>query len=134
VIALTSADAFDVATDLRQCALALGDWRLARAAELPAATWDQLDDQEITLLNAASDLYTTAVGLVLDESLAPVKRLRASLQSARNAIRALASARHALKIVAQLLLLAAALSAGGRAAIATALVGLEEAVGVAGQA
>ena len=125
---LNSAQVFELATSLRQCALALGEWRIARVEVLSREIWDQLDDQEMTLLNSASDLYTTGIGLVLDETTVSLQGLRDSLQRARAAIHRLADAREALKVVASLLLLAAALTAGSLAGMANALLRLDAAV------
>jgi hypothetical protein len=126
-VKLKTADAFALANAVRACAVTLGDWRIANHRRLRAPQWDALDAGEIALLNAASDLYTSAIGLVLTESTPTLAELQTCLRGAQRASRRLQGFRRALALLSSLLQLAAAIAAGQVAGIAAAV----EAVGAA---
>lgn len=87
---LTPDDAFELGNLFRDTAISLGDWRAKNRASLSRAQWDELDDREIILLNAASSLYTSAIGLVLADSRAALARLQSSIESAKSAVKHIA--------------------------------------------
>lgn len=124
---LTPDDAFELGNQFRDAAIALGDWRVENRASLTRSQWDELDEREITLLNTASSLYTCGIGLVLVDSQAPLARLQSSVESARSAVKRIATFKQALDLASALVLFAAAVTSGNAAGIPAAIVALEDA-------
>lgn len=124
---LSADEAFELGNQFRDAAIMLGDWRFKNRASLSKAQWDELDEQEITLLNAASSIYASAVNLVLKDSRAPVARLQSSVESAKSAIQHIASFKQVLDLASALILLAGAISSGNAASIPAGIVALEDA-------
>jgi hypothetical protein len=124
---LTPDDAFELGNQFRDAAIALGDWRIRNRANLSKAQWDELDSQEITLLNTASSIYTSAIGLVLADSQPALERLHSSVKDAKSAVNRIAALKQALDLASALVLLAGALYSGNAAAIPGAIVALEDA-------
>ncbi|SCX46361.1 hypothetical protein [Nitrosospira sp. Nsp1] len=125
---LSADEAFELGNQFRDAAIMLGDWRFKNRASLSKAQWDELDEQEITLLNAASGIYASAISLVLKDSRAPVARLQSSVESAKSAIQHIASFKQVLDLASALILLAGAISSGNAASIPAGIVALEDAV------
>lgn len=124
---LTPDDAFELGNLFRDAAIALGNWRIENRASLTSSQWTELDDHEITLLNAASSIYTNAIGLALAESLTPLARLQSSVKKAKSAMRRIAIFKQALDLASALILFAGAVTSGNVAGIPTAVVALEDA-------
>lgn len=124
---LTPDDAFELGNQFRDAAIALGDWRIKNRACLSKAEWDELDNQEITLLNTASSIYTSAIGAVLAESQLALARLQSSIKDAKSAIQHIATLKQALDLASALVLLAGAVYSGNAAVIPSAIVALEDA-------
>lgn len=124
---LSADEAFALGNQFRNAAITLGDWRFKNRASLSKAQWDELDEREITLLNAASSIYASAVNLVLTDSRAPVARLQSSVESAKSAIQHIASFKQVLDLASALILLAGAISSGNAASIPAGIVALEDA-------
>lgn len=108
---LTSEEAFVLARRFRELSVALGDYRFTKWAELKPAQRRYLEDVEWTLLNASSDMITTAVGLVLDESQMNFAALDASAGNARAAVQKLEVVRKVVLIAAAAVRLAASVVA-----------------------
>jgi hypothetical protein len=124
---LSENEAFELGNQFRDAAIALGDWRFKNHASLSKVQWDELDEREITLLNTASSIYTSAVSLVMAESKVPVARLQFSVESAKSAIQHIASFKQVLDLASALVLLAGAISSGNAASIPAGIVALEDA-------
>lgn len=124
---LTPDDAFELGNLFRDAAIALGNWRIENRASLTSSQWTELDDHEITLLNAASSIYTNAIGLALAESLTPLARLQSSVKKAKSAMRRIAIFKQALDLASALILFAGAVTSGNVAGIPAAVVALEDA-------
>lgn len=124
---MTADDAFRLANLFRQTAVKLGDWRIANRASLTRRQWDELDDQEITLLNAASDMYTRAIGVVLADTEIALSRLTTSVGRAKTAVRRITRARQAIELVTALLLLVVAVTSGNAEAILSGIKGVNAA-------
>lgn len=124
---LTADDAFELGNLFRATAVALGDWRIANRNKLNQEEWDKLDDQEITLLNAASDMYTAGIELVLDDAKTSLSQLRSSVKKAKAAVRHIETVKQAMGLVTALLLLAVAVSSGNLGTIPPAIKGVKEA-------
>ena len=124
---LTPEDAFELGNQFRDAAIALGDWRIKNRASLNRFQWDELDEREITLLNTASSLYTSAIGLILIDSQAALARLQASVESAKSAVKRIATFKQALDLASALVLFAGAVTSGNAAGIPAAIVALEDA-------
>jgi hypothetical protein len=124
---LTADDAFELGNTLRSTAIAIGDWRIENRASLTRAQWDALDDQEITLLNAASDLHTRAIGLVLTDAQPGLAQLRSSARKARAAVRRIQTVKQALELVSAVILLGVAVSSGNVDGVMTGIQAVNEA-------
>ena len=124
---LTPDDAFELGNLFRDAAIALGNWRIENRAHLTQSQWTELDDREIMLLNAASGIYTNAIGLVLAESQTPLARLQSSVKNAKSAMRHIAIFKQALDLASALILFAGAVTSGNVAGIPAAVVALEDA-------
>jgi hypothetical protein len=124
---LTADDVSELGNLFRDAAIALGDWRIKNRAGLSRVQWDELDEREITLLNTASSLYTSAVGLILEDSRAALARLQSSVKSAKSAVHRIAIFKEALDLASALILLAGAITSGNVAVIPAAVVALEDA-------
>ncbi|MEP6878292.1 MAG: hypothetical protein ABI865_05540 [Nitrosospira sp.] len=124
---LTADDVSELGNLFRDAAIALGDWRIKNRAGLSRAQWDELDEREITLLNTASSLYTSAVGLILEDSQAALARLQSSVKSAKSAVHRIAIFKEALDLASALVFLAGAITSGNVAVIPAAVVALEDA-------
>jgi len=120
-------DAFELGNQFRDAAIALGDWRISQRASLTKAQWDELDQQEIRLLNTASGIYTSAIGLVLLDSEVAVVHLQSSVKGARSAVQHIATLKQALDLASALILFAAAVSSGNAAAIPAAILAVNDA-------
>ena len=120
-------DAFELGNQFRDTAMALGDWRIGNRAILTKAQWDELDQQEIRLLNTASGIYTSAIGLVLLDSEVAVVHLQSSVKGARSAVQHIATLKQALDLASALILFAAAVSSGNAAAIPAAILAVNDA-------
>lgn len=124
---LTPDDAFELGNLFRDAAITLGNWRIENRASLTPSQWTELDDREITLLNAASSIYTNAIGLVLAESRTPLARLQSSVKKAKSAMRRIAIFKQALDLASALILFAGAVTSGNVAGIPASVVALEDA-------
>jgi hypothetical protein len=124
---LTPDDAFELGNQFRDAAILLGDWRIRNRSSLTKPEWDELDDRELRLLNTASSIYTTAVGLVLLESQAAIAHLQSSARAAKSAVQHIATLKQALDLASALILFAAAVSSGNAAAIPAAIVAVNDA-------
>ncbi|HJT50729.1 MAG TPA: hypothetical protein VJ734_02170 [Nitrosospira sp.] len=124
---ITGDDAFELGNRFRDVAIALGDWRIKNRASLSKREWDELDNREITLLNTASRIYTSAIGLVLADSDLALERLQLSVERAKSAVKRIATLKQALDMASALVLLAGAVYSGNAAAIPGAIVALDDA-------
>ena len=120
-------EAIELGNQFRDAAITLGDWRIKNRDGLSRMQWEELDEREITLLNAASSIYASAVSLVLTDSRDPVARLQSSVESAKSAIQHIASFKQVLDLASALVLLAGAISSGNAASIPAGIVALEDA-------
>jgi hypothetical protein len=125
---LTSEETFELGNRVRDAAIALGDWRIEHRSGLSRLQWDELDDKEITLLNIASSIYTSAIGMVLDDSHTSLSRLQSGVKQAESAIQRIKSFKQALDLASGLVLLAGAIASGNVAEIPAAVVALEDAI------
>lgn len=124
---LTADDVSELGNLFRDAAIALGDWRIKNRGGLSRTQWDELDEREITLLNTASSICTSAVGLILEDSQATRARLESSVKSAKSAMHRIAIFKQALDLASALVLLAGAVTSGNVAVIPAAIVALEDA-------
>ena len=124
---LSSDDAFELGNQFRDAAIALGDWRIRNRASLSKAQWEELDDREIALLNTASGIFTSAIGAILIDSQGALAGLKASVKSAKSAIKHITAFKQALDLASALVLLAGAAYSGNAAVIPAGIVALQDA-------
>lgn len=124
---LSPDDAFELGNQFRDAAIALGEWRIKNRAGLSKAQWHELDEREIMLLNTASSIYTSAIGLVLTDSQPGLAHLQCSVKSAKSAVGHIATFKQALDLASALVLFASAVYSGNAAAIPTAVLAVNDA-------
>ena len=115
---LTSDDAFALSKSFRDLSVAIGDYRFSHWNTLSAADRTTLENEEWSLLNAASDMITKVVGLTLDESQAGVARLKGATASAQKAVKTLNDVRKVITVATASVGLAAAIVSKDPGAIA----------------
>ena len=115
---LTSDDAFALSKSFRDLSVAIGDYRFSHWNTLSAADRTTLENEEWSLLNAASDMITKAVGLTLDESQAGVARLNGAAATAQKAVKTLNDVRKVITVATASVGLAAAIMSKDPGAIA----------------
>jgi hypothetical protein len=115
---LTSDDAFALSKSFRDLSVAIGDYRFSHWNTLSAADRTTLENEEWSLLNAASDMITKAVGLTLDESQAGAARLNGAAASAQKAVKTLNDVRKVITVATASVGLAAAIMSKDPGAIA----------------
>ncbi|MCC7274313.1 MAG: hypothetical protein IT561_16725 [Alphaproteobacteria bacterium] len=125
---LTSAEAFELAVVFRDAAIAVGDTKIKNWDAMTPKQRKDLEDAEWSLLNAASDMVTMAVGLVLDETQFALARLTGVVGSARKALKRLDDIRKAIKVATALVGLAAAVITRDFGAIAKSAQGVADAI------
>jgi hypothetical protein len=106
---LTSKEAFELSRRFRDLSVSLGDYRFSHWGELTPARRRFMEDAEWSLLNASSDMITTAVGLALDETEAGFGDLLQAADKAAQAIKTLSAVREILRIAAAAIGLAGAI-------------------------
>jgi len=115
---LTSEEAFELSRRFRELSVELGNFRFSNWKELSTAQRRTMEDAEWSLLNASSDMITTAVGIVLDETEISLQALQESTNKAKRAIRTLKTVRKVIKVATVAVGLAAAIVSKDPGAIA----------------
>ena len=115
---LTSEEAFELSRRFRELSVELGNFRFSNWKELSTAQRRTMEDAEWSLLNASSDMITTAVGIVLDETEISLQALQESTNKAKRAIRTLKTVRKVIKVATVAVGLAAAIISKDPGAIA----------------
>ncbi len=115
---LTSEEAFELSRRFRELSVELGNFRFSNWKELSPAQRRTMEDWEWSLLNASSDMITTAVGIVLDETEISFQALQESTNKAKRAIRTLKTVRKVIKVATAAVGLSAAIISKDPGAIA----------------
>lgn len=115
---LTSDEAFELSKQFRELAIGLGDYRFTNWKELTATQRRDLEDEEWSLLNAASDMTTKAVGLQLEESDIQFQAVKSSVGKAKKAIKKLEKVGKVINVATAAVGLAGAIVAKDPGAIA----------------
>lgn len=115
---LTSEEAFELSRRFRELSVELGNFRFSNWKELTQAQRRTMEDAEWSLLNASSDMITTAVGIVLDETEISLQALQESTNKAKRAIKTLKTVRKVIKVATVAVGLAAAIVSKDPGAIA----------------
>jgi hypothetical protein len=115
---LTSDDAFALSKSFRDLSVSIGDYRFAHWSTLSEADRTTLEKEEWSLLNAASDMITKAVGLTLDESQAGAAKLNSAAATAQKAVKTLNDVRKVITVATASVGLAAAIVSKDPGAIA----------------
>lgn len=117
-MSLTSDDAFELSKQFRELAIGLGDYRFRNWKELSPTQRRDLEDEEWSLLNAASDMTTKAVGLKLEESDIQFQTVKGSVGKAKKALKKLEKVGEIIKVATAAVGLAGAIMAKDPGAIA----------------
>ncbi|HQU28591.1 MAG: hypothetical protein KC563_06395 [Nitrospira sp.] len=115
---LTSTDALELSKQFRDMANDLGNYRFDHWSSLTPTQKRDLEDEEWSLLNAASDMTTKAVGLALDESEITFQSVKSSVGKAKKAIKKLEKVGEVIKVATATVGLAAAIMSKDPGAIA----------------
>ena len=115
---LTSSDALELSKQFRELANDLGNYRFSNWSTLTATQKRDLEDEEWSLLNAASDMTTKAIGLALEESDTNFQTVKSSVGKAKKAIKKLEKVGDVIKVATASVGLAAAIMAKDPGAIA----------------
>lgn len=118
---LNSTQARELARSVHALASEVADQRFERWTELKAAQRRELEDLEWSLLNAASDMITRSVGLVLVETEASLEQLVSANKKAKKALGNIQDISSALQIIDSALRLTAAIGTGDTRTIREAL-------------
>ncbi|KRT68680.1 MAG: hypothetical protein XU15_C0018G0057 [candidate division NC10 bacterium CSP1-5] len=121
---LTSEEAFELSRRFRELSVELGNFRFSKWKELSPAQRRTTEDAEWSLLNASSDMITSAVGIVLDETETSFQKLQGSTNKAKRAIQTLKTVRKVINIATAAVGLAAAIISRDPGAIAKNAKGL----------
>ena len=116
----TKEDALELSKKFREFSIALGNYRFENWGELTPGQRQQLENQEWTLLNHASDLTTLAVGIALDQTQTSVSKINASIAKAKNSVKKLDTIRKIINLAESGIRLAAAIVTKDPIAIAKA--------------
>ena len=115
---LTSTEALELSKQFRDLANDLGNFRFSNWAGLTATQKRDLEDEEWSLLNAASDMTTKAVGLALEESEINFQSIKSSVGKAKKAIKKLEKVGEVIKVATATVGLAGAIMSKDPGAIA----------------
>lgn len=115
---LTSKEAFELSKSLRDISVAIGDYRFEKWDDLSESQRRTLEKAEWSLLNSSSDVLTSAVDLVLDETQWGYDRLKELTNSAKETLKHLAAIRKAIGTATAAASLAAAIISKDVGAIA----------------
>lgn len=115
---LTSTEALELSKQFRDLANDIGNYRFSNWSSLTPTQKRDLEDEEWSLLNAASDMTTKAVGLTLDESEINFQSIKSSVGKAKKAIKKLEKVGEVIKVATATVGLAAAIMAKDPGAIA----------------
>jgi hypothetical protein len=115
---LTSEEAFELSRQFRELSVELGNFRFSKWKELSPAQRRTTEDAEWSLLNASSDMITSAVGIVLDETETSFRTLQGSTTKAKRALQTLKTVRRVINVATAAVGLAAAIISKDPGAIA----------------
>ena len=106
---LSSEEAFELSKLLRNLSVSIGDYRFEKYKTLSEEKRKTLEDAEYTLINLSSEMITTAVGLVLEETQWSFERLKKLTESANETLKKMAAVRTAIEVAAAAVSLATAI-------------------------
>jgi len=115
---LTSTEALELSKQFRDLANDLGNYRFSNWSTLTPTQKRDLEDEEWSLINAASDMTTKAVGLALEESEVNFQSIKSSVGKAKKAIKKLEKVGQVITVATATVGLAAAIMAKDPGAIA----------------
>lgn len=123
-MAITKEQARQLAALFRNLSVQLGDFRFDNWPALSPANRQTIQDAEWTLLNASSDMTTTAVGLALKSMEADLKAITNATTKAKKTIATIKKVKVIIEIAAAAVALAGAIASQNPGAIASAAANL----------
>lgn len=106
---LTEDDALELASCFREVAIQLGNYLEENWSNLDPSERQELQNEEFTLLNAASQMRTKAVGVLLAEEELSFAKLQGAAKKAKTAIKKIKKVRQVIELAAGTVGLAAAI-------------------------
>ena len=106
---LSSDEAFELSRLLRNLSVSIGDYRIGKFKALSDEKRKELEDAEYTLINLSSEMTTTAVGLVLDETQWSFDKLKELTESANETLKKMDAVRTVIEVAAEAVSLATAI-------------------------
>ena len=106
---LTEDDALQLASCFREVAIQLGDRLEEIWSSLDPSERQELQNEEFTLLNAASQMRTKAIGILLAEEELSFARLQGAAKKAKTAIKKIKKASQIIELAAGVVGLASAI-------------------------
>jgi len=88
----------ELARQIREISVAIGDFRFEHWGELTAAQRQELERDEASLLTKSSEMITRAVGLTLDDMDKDLKLISGSIEKARKALKTIQDVKNVIAI------------------------------------
>lgn len=123
-MAITKEQARQLAALFRNLSIQLGDFRFDNWGTLSPAYRQTIQDAEWTLLNASSDMTTTAVGIALENMQADLKAVIDATTKAKKTIGSIKKVKAVIEVAAAAVALAGAIASQNPSAIASAAANL----------
>jgi len=124
---LTSDQALELSKGFRGLAIVVGDYRYREWEHISRSQRQAIENWEWSLLNAAGDIITLAVGKVIDETKVALAKLNGSTADARSAVKKLTAVKGVINVATAAVALAGAIISGNTVAIVATLGGLVDA-------
>lgn len=118
---LTIDDAKNLAISFRDVSVSLGKYRFDNWSILSEKQRTSIENMEWTLLNYSSDFITQAVGLILDDATASLKKIQQATAKAKQVIAKIKTIKKVIDVSTSVIGLAAAIVTKNPVAIASAL-------------
>ena len=127
-MSLTSNQAFDLADRFRKFSAAIGEYKSKHRDRLSDTEFDKLDKLQVDILLRSMKIRTKAVGLLLDEADASLKRLNEVTKQARATIKAIDNTKKIISIATSVFELGVAVASGKPGEIVKKLGGVTKAL------
>jgi len=97
---LSKDESRELARQIREISVAVGNFRFEHWGELTAAQRQELERDEASLLTKSSEMITRAVGLALDDMDKDLKLITSAIEKARKALKTIQDVKNVIAIAA----------------------------------